>query len=85
MNAEQSPNRLRNQALQQLLKAREATEKINKSSLDEIKSLKSPNHLTELCMSPVNILFGREPNWKETLQLLIKQKNLKDDMRKYDI
>lgn len=61
---EQSPNRQRNEALAQLLAAREATEKIDKASLNEIKLLKKPNHLTELCMYPVNILFGREPTWE---------------------
>jgi len=63
---EQSPNRQRNEALAQLLRAREATEKIDKASLNEIKSLKSPNRLITLCMNPVNILFGKEPNWQQT-------------------
>lgn len=67
---EQSPNRQRNEALTQLLRAREATEKIDKASLNEIKSFKNPNMLIQLCMNPVNILFGKDPTWKETTLLL---------------
>jgi hypothetical protein len=36
-------------------------------------------------MNPVNILFGKEPNWKATIKLLTEKKNLKDDMKNYDI
>lgn len=68
-----------------MIKARELTEKIDKRALDEVKNYKIPNEKAILALEPVNILFGKEPGWKSTLQLLAQRKNLKDDMRKYDI
>ena len=65
-----SPNRQRNEALNQLIKAREATDKIKKASFNEIKSLRAPSKLIMLCMNPVNVLFGKDPNWKGTQNLL---------------
>jgi hypothetical protein len=82
---DQSPNTKRKDAINQLLRAREATEKISKVSLGEIKSFNNPSVLIMLCMNPVNVLFGRDPNWKATQKLLSEKKNLKDDMKNYDI
>ena len=82
---EKSPNRRRNQALNELVKAREATEKISKGDLTELKSLKAPPANVKLIMSPCNILFGKQPDWNESKKLLQNANTFKDSMKKYDI